>query len=89
MKKSPKTFINVVFRHSSPYTRVAYIRVAITRKALVRISRYIPHFEGFYMPINMQYEFWMETDLHLYVQCEKNPPQKENSMNMELNQCPR
>ena len=55
-KKSPKTFINVVFRHSCPY-----IRVAITRKALVRISWYIPHFEGFCMPVKMQSSICLET----------------------------
>ena len=55
-KKSPKTFINVVFRHSCPY-----IRVAITLKAIVRISWYIPHFEGFCMPVKMQLMFCLET----------------------------
>ena len=55
-KKSPKTFINVVFRHSCPC-----IRVAITRKAIVRISWYIPHFEGFCMPVKMQLMFCLET----------------------------
>ena len=56
MKKTPKTFINVVFRHSCPY-----IRVAITLKAIVRISWYIPHFEGFCMPVKMQLMFCLET----------------------------
>ena len=57
---SLKTSINVVFRHS--WTD---IRVAISQKVSVRILWYVPHFEGFSMPVKMQYEFWMETDLHL------------------------
>ena len=55
-KKITKTSINVVFRHSWPG-----IRVTISRKALVRISWYIPHFEGFCMPVKMQSSICLET----------------------------
>ena len=39
-----------------------HARVAICQKVLIRISWYVPHFEGFWVTSNMQFEFWMDTD---------------------------
>ena len=37
-------------------------RDAISQKAIVRIWRYAPHFEGLSLTFNMQYKFLMEID---------------------------
>ena len=56
-KKSQKSLINMVFRHSC-----LDIRVAISHKALGRISWYVPHFEGFCIPVKMQPMICLETN---------------------------
>ena len=47
----------MVFRHSC-----LYIRVAISQKSFVRILRYVPHSEGFCIPVKMQQMICLETN---------------------------
>ena len=44
-------------------------RVAISQNVLVRISWYVPHFEGFWITITMQFEFWTGTTLEAPALC--------------------
>ena len=44
-------------------------RVAISQNVLVRISWYVPHFEGSWITITMQFEFWTGTTLEVPALC--------------------
>ena len=61
-----KTIENEIYFSGFPKK---HVRVAISQKVPVRISWYVPHFVGFWIEINLQYEFWLETILYLYVIC--------------------
>ena len=47
------------------------VRVAISQKSFVRISRYVPHFEGFCIPVKCNEWFAWEQILHLPACCER------------------
>ena len=56
-KKSQKLLINMAFKHSC-----LDIRGDISHKALGRIWWYVPHFEGFFIPVKMQPMICLETN---------------------------